>query len=117
MLARFTVPRALVTASVRPTTSSSRPLHGSSLRRQDVHPSSPASTGAVGNSGNLQSTAEAKNAAWPAFIAIGVASVVYLAYSNVSERKKDNQANKEAPHDEQTNKRPLGETSKTSSRG
>jgi hypothetical protein len=29
----------------------------------------------------------------------------YLGYSNVSQRKADNKANKEAPYDEQTNKR------------
>lgn len=29
----------------------------------------------------------------------------YLAYSNVSQRKADNKANAEAPHDEQTNNR------------
>ncbi|GAA5841355.1 hypothetical protein JCM3766R1_005043 [Sporobolomyces carnicolor] len=91
-----------------------RPLSTSSIRF--ANPATTSDVGTTGGSGDA-TTAEAKNSLYPVFMAIGVASIAYLAYSNVSQRKADNKANAEAPHDEQTNNRPLGSTAKTSSRG
>ncbi|GAA5881091.1 hypothetical protein JCM16303_004672 [Sporobolomyces ruberrimus] len=93
---------------------SGRPLSTSSVRF--ANPATTSDTGATGGSGDATTT-EAKNSLYPVFMAVGVASIAYLAYSNISQRKQDNQANKDAPHDEQTANRPLGSTAKTSSRG
>ncbi|GAA5940445.1 uncharacterized protein JCM15063_002327 [Sporobolomyces koalae] len=97
-----------------PARSAIRPLSTSSARF--ANPATTSDTGTTGGSGDA-TTAEAKNSLYPVFMAIGVISIGYLGYSNVSQRKADNKANAEAPHDEQTANRPLGSTAKTSSRG
>ncbi|GAA5820097.1 hypothetical protein JCM11491_000884 [Sporobolomyces phaffii] len=93
---------------------SARPLSTSAPRF--ANPATTSDSGTTGGSGDAATT-EAKNSLVPVFMAVGIASVAYIAYSNISQRKDDNKANKEAPHDEQTNNRPLGSTPKTSSRG
>ncbi|GAA5913828.1 uncharacterized protein JCM6883_004009 [Sporobolomyces salmoneus] len=106
--------RTSLRTAARTSLAARRPLSSTSARF--ANPATTSDVGTTGGSGDA-TTAEAKNSLYPVFMAIGVASIAYLGYSNISQRKADNKANKEAPYDEQTTKRPLGDTAKTSSRG
>ncbi|GAA5922715.1 hypothetical protein JCM1841_001115 [Sporobolomyces salmonicolor] len=93
--------------------------------RRNLHMTAPRSTShpAHSSTANGQSIGEdvsdtqAKNNAWPAFVAAGVAIVTYIGYSQVSAAKQGSQEKEAAPQDEQKKQYDAGEKPRTASRG